>query len=171
MIATEQRLEDIADELGISRVTYHAWLRRGCPRGSAAAAQEWRDNNIQPRMGGPKTNARQAGGTVQEAILLGQAVKLKEDARGKKLKNDMLERKLVYRDEASLEVTELVNMIRTRLESAPDEIISDIPSKIRDESELERIREIALERMKDKVFLILTELSQWKADSLGGADV
>ena len=130
-IRPPQTIETIADELGITRQALHEWYRRGCPRGSAEAAKEWRERSVMPRMGGPKTGAKSTG-NVQEAILLGQAVKIREEGRSKKLKNDVLEGKLGYIEDFKQAFAIAFVTVKTDLEMLKDSLIRELPPEQRD---------------------------------------
>jgi len=76
-----------------------------------------------------------------------------EEARHRRIQNDILEGETGYRAAFEQGASELVNLIRARLELIPDECSAEAPAEF-------RIQE--RERLADKIHLILTEMSQWK---------
>lgn len=149
-VAEQPTIEEVARQLGVTRQTLHQWQREGCPTHSAEAAREWRNLNKRPRYGGPQANVQRVDGDVQQAILLGQAVKIREEGRAKKLKNDILEGKLVYRDDAQQTMNAICALVRTRVEAWPDRLYMEWPAEIRDSITV---------RLRDEVRLLLTEIA------------
>lgn len=90
---------------------------------------------------------------LAEALKRAELEKLTEDARAKRLKNDMLEGQLVYRDEVEQNWNEGLLRIKARLEAIPDECEMLLPAEVRSLVK----REIA-----DKVYLILKEMAAWE---------
>jgi phage terminase Nu1 subunit (DNA packaging protein) len=144
----------------VSINTLRDWWARGAPRdGSPDELQAWRDEHIPPRLGGP--GSRQATDDDDENLqiqrLKAEIHKLKQDGRGKELKNDVFEGKLVPLDDVLSQVSELVLKVKFRLESVPDEVAPEFSPDVRGK---------VVELLKEKVFLLLTEMSQWQLEGM-----
>lgn len=142
----------------VSINTLRDWWARGAPRGGTPdELKAWRDEHIAPRLGGPNRKGTEDTGddNLQIQRLKAEIYKLKQDGRGKALKNDVSEGKLVPLDAVLSQVSELVLRVKHRLESVPDEIAPEFSPDVRGQ---------VVEMLKDKIYLLLTEMSQWRLE-------
>lgn len=120
--------------------------------GSIEDVQAWRKNHKLPRRG----VKRVGDGSMQDQLLAAQITKVEEEARHKRMKNDELAGKLYNADDVERDVAELTSYIRCRLEDIPDELSMEFPENIRWQLTL---------RLKDRIALILTKMSQFRLSS------
>jgi phage terminase Nu1 subunit (DNA packaging protein) len=137
----------IAKHFDVSRQTIYTWRKEGMPvSDDLPVLESW---VAQHKPGDADDD------DLQIQRLKAEIHKLKQDGRGKELKNDVLEGKLVPLDSVLTQVSELTLRVKHRLEAIPDEAASEFPPEI---------RAIAVELMRDKIFLVLTEMSQWQLE-------
>lgn len=160
MIAVSLTVPRKAAACKVSEKTLRDWWARGCPKdASVEETLAWRDEHIPPRVGGP--GSRSVGEddgddeNLQIQRLKAEIHKLKQDGRGKELKNDVFEGKLVPLDDVLSQVSELVLRVKHRLESVPDEVAPEFSPDVRGK---------VVELLKEKIFLLLTEMSQWRLE-------
>lgn len=84
-----------------------------------------------------------------------QLAKLAEDIRFRRLKNDVMERRLVDRSEFLGAVSRLVIRIKDRLQAIPEELCLELPTDLRDDIRAQ---------WQSRIELILTEMSRWEED-------
>jgi len=77
----------------------------------------------------------------------------REGARSKRLKNDLLEGRLYYREDVERNAAELTTRIAGRLEELPTELAAELPAK--DRPRLKR-------RLAERVRAILLEFAAWR---------
>ncbi len=146
----------IAAELGITYHTLRSYRRRGCTAETAGEVAAWRDENIgygRPTLGERKNGSFKDGQDLDEQEQRAKIAAKEEEARHRRIQNDILEAKLYDADDVEQSVAELTSLIRHRIETIPDELQTELPPEIR----------LAItERLRDKIYLILTEMSQWK---------
>jgi phage terminase Nu1 subunit (DNA packaging protein) len=135
-------IKQIAKALKVSERTVNTWIQRGCPRGPLSAVKTWHQQQVLPRLGGPRKkdegqrtkdkthrDASSAGITLQERVNLANARKAEEDARYKQLKADELEGKTWRREKVTREAAEIFTEIRAILESIPDAAAKEVPQQ------------------------------------------
>jgi len=140
----KRNIRQLAKEIGQSRQTLYTWEKEGCPLDQGAeAVKEWRNKH--------KSNGHDAS----EHTLLLQVRARKLAAEAEAQESDNLRRKgqMYSRDQVELNAVEMTSMIRNRLESVPNEIVQELPIDI---------RPTVLELLENRVYLILTEMSQWR---------
>jgi phage terminase Nu1 subunit (DNA packaging protein) len=152
-------LEEIAHHFGVTRQTVYEWQRSKMPKKTAkgfsvAAIEKWRAERLASaanrQRGAPKSKETT---DLQEQKLKAEISKIRQDAIGKKLKNDVACRKLVDADDVSQWIATNFLRIKQRLESLPDEMQVLFPSEYRPE---------AHDAMERYVFELLTEISGWQ---------
>ena len=104
-------LPEMAEGIGVSVVTIHKYLKRGCPRTSIAAVQKWRSENI--KAVAEDTEVSEIGIELKKA----EIAERWENARTRQLKNDIAEGRLIRKDEVersiSIAMARLVNRLNT----------------------------------------------------------
>jgi len=151
-VAERMTIEEVADAIGVTRQTLHLWQREGCPVDSPEAAQRWRDNNKRPRYGGPSPNARAKDQSeIQQAILLAQVVKIREEGRSKKLKNDILEGRLWDADAVLTTWRQAMHVLRARIEAIPEAAGAEVPREQRAavEARIEELLRMAMAELEN----------------------
>ena len=153
----------IAKRLGITAATLAYYRKRGCRAKSVAGVAAWREANVakngpptlRDRAKGvrPKTEG-DAGLSIEE--LRAKIRKLTAEAEERELKNAQRRGELYEADDVERDVAELTGMIRTRLESIPDELTQELPPEI---------RQTATQLWKDRINLILTAMAHWRLSS------
>jgi len=111
------------------------------------AIQAWREN----------TFAKAEDGNDTPELVRARAEQLAESTRGRRLKNDALEGKLLPADLVERSAAELTGRIRTRLEAIPDETEMMFPVDLRLDIKTE---------LENKIYAILLEMSQWTPPGL-----
>lgn len=138
----------LAAHYGVSRQTIYNWRDAGCPIGAGLPEIDaWLDANRSPEL---------SGLDLKEAKLRGQVFKLQEEIREKRLDNDKKEGLLYEAKLVEQNVAELTGMIRHRMETIADELETEWPPEV---------RQVVTERLRDKIHLILTEMSQWRMET------
>lgn len=84
-------LPEMAEGIGVSVVTIHKYLKRGCPRTSIAAIQKWRSENI--KAVAENLEVSEIGIECKRA----EVAERWENARARQIKNDEKEARLVSR--------------------------------------------------------------------------
>ena len=140
-----QSVNALAIGVGVSRRTMHDWIARGCPRGPVKAIEAWRAANI-------RTREPAAEGSAEEERVA-RIRKLNADSLARELKNAKERKEIYLAADVETNVAELTGMIRTRLESIPDELQTEWPPEC---------RQLVTERLSECIALILTSMSQWR---------
>jgi len=104
-------LPEMAEGIGVSVVTIHKYLKRGCPRTSIAAVQKWRSENIKAIA--ENLEVSEIGIECKKA----EIAERWENARARQIKNDIAEGRLIRKDEVersiAIAVARLVNRLNT----------------------------------------------------------
>lgn len=142
---------DVALALGVSERTVYTYLKRGAPGEKGGvydveAIDAWRRANMAER-------SQVAKSDLQEALKRAELEKTLEQAREKRLKNDLLEGQLVYRDEVIQVWNENLRRIVSRFESFAEECSIVLPADIRQQ---------VTHEIDNKVHLMLKEMSTWE---------
>ena len=115
----------IAEGIGVSTRTIDKYVKRGCPRTSIADVQQWRAENI-------KAVAEDAD--PSEVLLELKRAELAdkyESARTRKIKNDILEGRLLDADDYRTRQTIVYGRIRARLMSLGMQCANACPSALK----------------------------------------
>jgi phage terminase Nu1 subunit (DNA packaging protein) len=139
-------LDELAAHFGKSRQTIMEWRRRGCPVGTIAEVERWRNENVKPQASSDSLSRRER---------IEKLKKLRAERKERERKNRVAEGELYPREDVDLAVSELCGLVRSRLESIPQELESEWPADV---------RAIVTERLRDRLYLILMEMSQWRLD-------
>ena len=145
-------ITELAAAIGVSRQQLHGYIKRGCPTDSPEAVRAWRLDNVQRRRG----VSPEAGESLQAKLLQAQIDKATQEARAKRLKNDLLSGQLYDAQDVERDVAELTGLIRSRLEAIPDELVMEFAPEHRATYQ---------QRLEEKIRLVLTEMSQWRLSS------
>jgi hypothetical protein len=146
-------VKQLVEEFGVSRQTIYNDESEGMPSGTIEEARAWRAVHRKARVGGPGSLDSVDDDKLKIERLKAEVYKLREDGRGKAHKNDLNEGKVVPLDDVQSQVSELVLMIKHRLEAIPDEVAPEFGPDIRGK---------VVELLKEKLYLILTQMSQWE---------
>jgi len=149
----------MAIAVGITYPTLRGYRLRGCEGTTPEEVKAWREEHIgygretlgERANGSCKTHESDSQGLDEREQLAKIACK-EAEARKREIENEVLMGELGRRDEYEQAGSELVNLIRARLELIPDECSAEAPSEYRTQER---------ERLADKIHLILTEMSQW----------
>ena len=148
-------IAEVARVIGVSERTLYGYFGGGCPSKKLRngcydieAIEKWRAENK------PAPATKVPVSELAEALKRAELDKLTEDARAKRLKNDLLEKNVVYRDEILQEWNENVLRVKTRLEAIPDECEMLLPGEV---------RRLIKQEIADKIHLVLKEMAAWKS--------
>lgn len=149
----------MARHYGVSRNSVDKWTSR--PDFPGGRRGPWRQSEVDgylERIRSPlaptaaeaqPTDVRQLG----EQRLRAEVAKLLEDARGKKLRNDLFAGRLVERDQAERNAAEMCLRIKQRLEALSGELRMLFPREL----QVKICGEI-----DEKIRLVLIEMSNWE---------
>lgn len=154
---SDQRLAIAA---GINYRTLLGYRHRGCTARTVEEIHAWREENvgygrptIGERMNGEaKKRDRDDGDDLDEREQLAKIACKEAEAKKREIENEVLMGELGRRDQYEQAGSELVNMIRARLEMIPDQLSADAPAEVRMQEH---------ERLSELIYLILMEMSQW----------
>lgn len=145
---------DAARLLGVSRKTIHEWSRKpGFPESidgkyTLIDVYDWWRETIAGVTIGPQYDMPDGGGSGKTKTEL-ECEKLEVENERKRLKLEQERGKLVSREAVRNEIERLFHRIRSRFESAPEELASSLPPELRADYLMDA---------KMKVSLILREL-------------
>lgn len=140
-------IPELAKGIGVSEVTINKYIRRGCPRTSVEAVMKWRSENI-------SAIAEDADPSeLMQELKRAEIAATNETARAKRLKNDILERKLIPRDEVSRDLSIALARTVNRLQSIPTEVAVLCPDdlKVPVKAKVEQAIRVALKELKDSM--------------------
>lgn len=120
---------------------------------SVAKARKWIAENIRTDQAPYSRSGDVADSDLRVELQRAELEKTREQGRKERLKNDMLEGRLVDREEVELRAGEMGARIRQRLESVPDEMQMIFPPELRQELTGEVRRHIEN---------VLKEMSTWQ---------
>lgn len=151
---------DLAVALGMSLPMLDRYVKQGLPAHRApydvAACQEWLDQVRGPGQVAPDTN-----GPLRTKRLATEIAEREQSVRAKRLRNDILEGRLVYADEVFQQRAMEMLKIKQRLESLPDELQKLAPAEFRGQFRSD---------LAAAVHALLLEMSGWKLDLPGSRD-
>jgi phage terminase Nu1 subunit (DNA packaging protein) len=138
-------MTELAETFGIARSTLYTWKAAGCPidQGEEAITAWLQEHRPEEE-------------SLAKLIQRAKLAQIEENTRAARLKNDTEEKRLVDLTDVQTEVSELVLMVKTRLEQIPNDLIGEMPADVR-----AKVHEIATTRIE----LTLTEMSQWRPTS------
>ncbi len=135
------KITELAAHYDVSRQTIYTWRDKGCPvRAGVEAIDRWLQEQ--------RPDPAKAKGPLQEQLLEAQIEKALQEARAKRLKNDLLEGLLVNSEDASQHVAETLTILNARLEQIPDELRKELPADY---------REAGASRVGELIYLALKE--------------
>jgi transcriptional regulator with XRE-family HTH domain len=137
-------LPEMAEGIGVSVVTIHKYLKRGCPRTSIAAVQKWRSENI--KAVAEDTEVSEIGIELKKA----EIAERWENARTRQLKNDIAEGRLIRKDEVERSIAIAVARFVNRLNTLGMRCANLCPSEL---------KAPVKESIEDQVKMALKELS------------
>lgn len=105
----ELTIRQAAEAIGVSQVTIHKYFAAGCPRTSVKEIQKWRAENIKA----VSESADQSELLVE--LKRAEIADKAEAARARKLKNDLIEGRLVHKDEVVRELAIALQRLKTRV--------------------------------------------------------
>lgn len=163
MIASLLTKQELAKSLGVSRVALNKWEREGCPVEDVLSwslpdavefLRDWRRQHKLPRF--QDEREPDEDGDLQQQLLAAKVRDTNAAARKKEIENQLREGQLYEAEQVEQSVAELTGMIRHRIETIADELETEWPPEV---------RQAVTERLRDKLHLILTEMSQWQMET------
>jgi phage terminase Nu1 subunit (DNA packaging protein) len=154
----------LAAAFGVTVRTATDYIRRGCPTTSIRAARDWRRKNIASN--GPPSIGERATGVkpkvdkaTKDELLRAKIRKHTCEADAWEMKNAATRAELYDAKAVHAAVAELLDLVRERLASVPDELAAatcaglaaELYSKVRG-------------RIADKARLLQTEIDQWRPE-------
>lgn len=152
--------KDIAAAIGVSVQSLATWEREGAPvaeivnetlEDAVEYLKDWRDTHKRPRF----NNVTSADGGLEEQLLAAQVREKNAAADAKEIANVKRRGELYEADDVNLQVAELCGMIRSELQSIPQQLENEWPAEVRG---------LVTETMAERIHLILTRMSQWRLD-------
>lgn len=153
---------DLAATFGCSRNAVDKWTRKAdFPGGrqgpwrveSVTAWLAANDSPYAPQGGGESDVGKSQQAATAQIAATARALKLREEHRKLKLHNDVLEGKLVHREDVERCATELTLKISRRLQDFPAEIEQQLPVDV---------RATVVEDLASAIRLLLLEMSRWE---------
>lgn len=143
----EMTIAALATGVGVSTTTIERYIRRGCPRTSIEAVQKWRSENVSSIGEDAEPNE------LMQELKRAEIAATNETARAKRLKNDMLEKKLVPRDVIQRDISIALTRTVNRLQSIPTEVSVLCPDelKVPVKSKAEQLIRVILKELKDSL--------------------
>lgn len=146
----------LASHYKVSITTVGNWTAKpGFPGGrrgpwAQTAVDEYLEMTRSPAAAGAKAKPATDGETLNKQKLQAEVIRLLEDAKGKKLKNDLLEGRLIDKAAAVQEFSAVCLLLKERLEAIPAEAAQMLPPEVHDQ---------ALQRWEELVRLALRQLA------------
>ena len=101
----------LASGVGVSTTTIEKYIKRGCPRTSIEAVNEWRSHNI-------KAVTEDADPSeISMELKRAELAERKENARTRQLKNDELEERLIRKEDVERDLSIATTRLKNRLRS------------------------------------------------------
>lgn len=143
----DMTISALANGTGLSISTIERYLRRGCPKTSVEAVMKWRSENISAIAEDAEPSE------LMQELKRAEIAETNESARAKRLKNDILERKLIPRDEVSRDLSIALARTVNRLQSIPTEVAVLCPDdlKVPVKAKVEQAIRVALKELKDSM--------------------
>ena len=142
---------ELAIELGMSLPMLDRYVKQGLPARrppyDVDACNEWLDKVRSP--------ADEASGPLRQKRLTTEIAEKEQSVRAKRLRNDILEARLVYADDVDQQRAMEMLKIKQRLESVPDELQKYAPAEYRGQFR---------EDLATYIHSLLVEMSDWKID-------
>jgi hypothetical protein len=139
---------EVGEALGISFRTVERYFHSGCPRHSVEAVQQWRAENIKGEDGNEARPLHAAKAAAE--------LKEREEAwRARKLRNDILEGKVLYLDDVQRDVTIAAGEVRKALQGFGAQCANLAPTEMK----------VAIKELIDEqARMLLTQLATRLAD-------
>ena len=118
-------LPQIAEGIGVSVVTVHKYLKRGCPRTSIAAVQKWRSENIKAIA--ENLEVSEIGIECKKA----EIAERWENARARQIKNDIAEGRLIRKDDIERSLSIAMARVVNRLYTIPMRCANLCPAELK----------------------------------------
>jgi len=118
-------IKAIAEGIGVSTVTIDKYVARGCPRSSIEAVQKWRAQNI--KVVAEETDDADLGIEFRRAELIDKL----ESARTRQMKNDLMEGRLIRKDEYELSLRTGISRLMNRLQSLGTKCANICPAELK----------------------------------------
>lgn len=118
-------VREIAEGVGVSEVTIHKYLKRGCPKISVAAVQKWRSENI--KAVAEDAEVSEIGIELKKA----EIAERWENARTRQLKNDIAEGRLIRKDDIERNLSIAMARLVNRLNTIPTRCANLCPAELK----------------------------------------
>lgn len=140
-------IAQFAEAFGVSKTTVNVYVKRGMPKTSIDAAIEWRANNIKATPG-PEPDVDVA--EIKEKLLQAELRDKTESARTRKIKNDILEEKLIEKIEVERDTAVAISRLTNKLNALGTRCANLCPADL---------KAVIKEAVEDTVRLVLRELA------------
>jgi phage terminase Nu1 subunit (DNA packaging protein) len=149
--ATILTIQQIADGIGVSTTTVDKYVKRGCPRTSIEAIQKWRAENIKSIA--DDTDADEIGLALRRAELKER----EENARTRQLKNDLMESRLIRREDVERDLSVGFARLVNRLNSLGLKCANICPTELKApiKQSIEETIRIALKELSDDLRILV----------------
>jgi hypothetical protein len=118
-------IQAMADGIGVCTATIDKYVKRGCPRTSIEAVRKWRAENI--KAVAEDTDDSALGIEFKRAELIDKL----ECARTRQMKNDLMEGRLIRKDEYELNLRTAASRLMNRLQSLGIKCANICPSELK----------------------------------------
>ena len=118
-------IKAIADGIGVSTVTIDKYVKRGCPRTSVEAVQKWRSENI--KAVAEDADVSEIGIELKRA----EMAERWENARTRQMKNDLMNGRLIRKDEYELSLRTGISRLMNRLQSLGTKCANICPAELK----------------------------------------
>jgi transcriptional regulator with XRE-family HTH domain len=118
-------IKAIAEGIGVSTVTIDKYVKRGCPRTSIEAVQKWRSENI--KAVAEDADVSEIGIELKRA----EMAERWENARTRQMKNDLMNGRLIRKDEYELSLRTGISRLMNRLQSLGTKCANICPAELK----------------------------------------
>jgi transcriptional regulator with XRE-family HTH domain len=118
-------IKAIAEGIGVSTVTIDKYVKRGCPRTSVEAVQKWRSENI--KAVAEDADVSEIGIELKRA----EMAERWENARTRQMKNDLMNGRLIRKDEYELSLRTGISRLMNRLQSLGTKCANICPAELK----------------------------------------
>lgn len=118
-------IPELAKGVGVSDVTIHKYIKRGCPRDSVAAVQKWRSENI--KAVAEDADVSEIGIELKRA----EMAERWENARTRQLRNDEKAGRLIQKADVELNLRVAISRLVNRLNSLGLKCANICPSELK----------------------------------------
>jgi hypothetical protein len=118
-------IKAMADGIGVCTATIDKYVARGCPRNSIEAVQKWRSENI--KAVAEDADVSEIGIELKRA----EMAERWENARTRQMKNDLMNGRLIRKDEYELSLRTGISRLMNRLQSLGTKCANICPAELK----------------------------------------